>query len=761
MFRRLLIIITCLLCLISNSVQAADQRAILDLRINGVRKDEVAVWLRNGDVLVRDTDLQAAGLQELGRSRELVNGVAYVPLSSLAPNLLYVVDDANLSLNLTVNPAVLGHRVETYNNRPPEILYSQDTSGFLNYSLNLRDLTKFTAFTETGVTVGPGLLYNAISRNEHGAVVRGLSNLTISNRESMNRTVIGDRLITSNVLGGNPIMGGVSFFRDFNLDPYFVRNPGLNYSGAVATPSTVDVYVNGQLMRRVSLPPGEFQFKDLPVPAGVGDTRLVLRDAFGREQEISSQNYFTSTLLKEGLQEFNYSIGYRREDLDTESWKYDKLVMLALHRLGITEYLTAGMRLEATSRLVSGGPSIGFRMPFGEMEIAGGFSAGDGASGGAGYIGYNYLGRSLNFGWSARIMSPHYATTTLSANDKRALLQINTLIGFPVTTNLGVTLRYTYENSQIDGRANRLSMAASARVTDRISYFLSGGVLKQSTGLSKEIFSGLTFLFGETTAALSYQKYTGTNTGLMTVQKSLPVGTGFGYRFQAAPGGDASTPTVDTLLQYQGPYGRYEANYSRLASQNSTVLNVAGGVAMIGGDYFFSRPVQDSFAVIDVAGIGGVRGYSNNQEIGRSNGNGNLFIPNLLPYYGNKVAIADLDVPMNYMVDKTEKFIAPPYRGGAVVKFPVQRIQRISGEIELDDAHSTRIPAFGQVLTKVNNRVFESPVGRKGEFYFENLPPGQHSAVLDYEDHHCDFRIDIPIIDRDEIQLGKLTCRLN
>ena len=98
-------------------------------------------------------------------------------------------------------------------------------------------------------------------------------------------------------------MGGVSFFREFSLDPYFVRNPGLNYSGAVATPSTVDVYVNGQLLRRVPVPPGQFELKDLPVPAGVADTRLVLRDAFGREQEIGSQYYFTSGLLKEGLYE--------------------------------------------------------------------------------------------------------------------------------------------------------------------------------------------------------------------------------------------------------------------------------------------------------------------------------------------------------------------------------------------------------------------------------------------------------------------------
>ena len=328
--------------------------------------------------------------------------------------------------------------LEIQPNKPPDIVYSEDTSGFLNYSVNLRDFKRTDAFGEFGITIKNSLLYSGILRNGDGNIVRGLSNLSISNRQSLNRTVVSDRLVSSDLLGGSLAIGGVSFFRDFGLDPYFVQYPGLNFSGAVSTPSTVDVYVNGQLLRRVPLPPGQFELKDLPVPAGTNNTRLILRDAFGREREIGSQYYLASGLLKEGLHEFSYNFGSRRNNFTTESWNYGPLVFLARHRLGITDSLTAGLRFEASSGLVSGGPNATFRMPLGEMDIAAAASGSHGLAGGGAFLGYNYSGRLFNLGGFIRLLSPHYATTILKAGDDRSWMELNAFTGFSVTSRLGV-----------------------------------------------------------------------------------------------------------------------------------------------------------------------------------------------------------------------------------------------------------------------------------------------------------------------------------
>jgi len=764
MFRRQIRLSFLLILLLPRIGNAADQRALLELRINEIKKGEVTVFLRGADVLVKVADLQAAGLRaQIGR-QESLRDESYVLLSSLAPQVAFKIDERDLSLSLTAQPSILGfNRYDGQANRPVRMVYSEDSTGFFNYSVSLRDFKQVSAFSEMGISIKNGLLYSALSRTDDGSFVRGLTNLTLSNRENLNRTVVGDRLVATDILGGSVVMGGVSFFREFSLDPYFVRNPGLNYSGAVATPSTVDVYVNGQFLRSVPLPPGEFELKDLPVPAGAANTRIVLRDAFGREQEIGSQYYFTSGLLKEGLHEFSYNLGVKRNNLATHSWDYGPPVFLARHRLGITDGFTGAVRLEGSTSTVSGGPGFSYRLPIGEMELTAAGSAGDGGPGGAAYIGYSYLGQSLNFGMSARGLSPHYATTSLSPSDKRSWLQLNSLIGFPITSRVGLTLRYIYENSQTDGLSNRISAAATAKLTNQISFFINGGVNRLSNGFATDVFTGLTFLLGETTGTVSYQKFEGAGSAALTLQKSLPLGSGFGGRFQADTNIDGSHgPSVNSLVQYQGPYGRYESNYARFNGQNTSLLSMAGGMAVIGGDFFLTRPVQDSFAVIQVPGVGGVRGYSSNQEVGYSNKSGNLFVPNLLSYYGNKLGISDKDIPLNYTIDATEKIVAPPFRGGAVVTFPVQKVQRIVGALTLENNGAVTIPAYGQLLVSTKDgKQFESPVGRRGEFYLENLLSGRHEARLEYKEQTCNLVLNVPNLDQPEIKLGTLSCQVH
>ena len=182
---------------------------------------------------------------------------------------------------------------------------------------------------------------------------------------------------------GKPGDGGIGFFEILVSIPISCNIQVSTFGSRLHPFDSGRVYVNGQLLRRVPLPPGQFELKDLPVPAGTNNTRLILRDAFGREREIGSQYYFAAGLLKEGLHEFSYNFGSRRNNLATESWDYGPLVFLARHRLGITDYLTAGLRFEASSGLVSGGPSATLRTPWVEIDVAAAASASRGLPGGA------------------------------------------------------------------------------------------------------------------------------------------------------------------------------------------------------------------------------------------------------------------------------------------------------------------------------------------------------------------------------------------
>jgi len=740
----------------SDAFPVADQRAILEMRVNSENKGESDFILRGQDVLARVKDLQSVGMAAVQGRKETIGGESFVSLRSLAPALMFEVNETDLALDLTLAPEAFGeHVLSGRDYRPAKLEHRQDSSAFVNYALNANNFKSIDAFSEIGVTIKDALVYSSVSRNLRGEIVRGFSNVTINDRDRNIRTMIGDRLVNSDFLGGSLTMGGLSYFRDFALDPYFIRNPGLNYAGAVSTPSTLDVYSNGRLLRRVALPPGQFQLNDLPVPTGSNNTRFVVRDAFGRERELGSQFfYFTSGLLKPGLHEFSYNLGSRREDLANKSWGYDAPVFLGHHRYGFSDSVTAGLRMEGGRGLVSGGPSGSFLLPLGEMELVSAASNERGSSGGAAFLGYSYTDRRFSLGSSVKVQSEHYATTSQSFKKPRSWLESGVYLAFPVTDLTTVNLRYAFADSAQNGMEHRVQWFTGTRLTRNLT-LLTGTSYNLKAGTRSLGFSaGLSFNLDETSASLGYQ-HDDDRKGQATLdfRKSLPIGPGYGYGLQASSRGD-----IDSLFQYQNSFGRYEANYNWLGGQHGSRLSAAGGLAFIDGSVHYSRPVQDSFALIKVPGLSGVRGYLNNLEVGKTDSNGQLFVPNLLSYYGNNLGISKKDLPFSYNVDVTDKIVSAPYRGGALVEFPAMRIQRVLGKTVIESAGKAIIPKHGQMTVIGQGQSADSPLGNDGEFYFENLKSGPYQAQIETKDYTCDFVLQIPLNNDDTIELGTLRC---
>jgi outer membrane usher protein len=737
--------------------KTTDQRAIFSVRVNEMKSGETDVILRGDDVLVRVKDLRNAGMLAVTGRQQVFRGESYVSLRSLAPLVSYTLDENSLILDLTLTPEAFGENILSgKDNRPEKMEFREATSGFVNYAVNTSDFKSVAAFSEVGVTIKNALLYSSAATNPDGSVIRGFSNVTINNRDSINRIVLGDRLVNTDFLGGSATLGGLSYFRDFALDPYFVRNPGLNYSGAVSTPSTLDIYSHGRLIRRMSLPAGQFQLQDLPVPVGINDTRLVIRDAFGRERELGSEVfYFTSGLLKPGLHDFNYNLGAERNYLGVKNWSYAYPMFLGYHRYGFSDYLTAGFRLEGAKGLVSGGPSFSFSVPFGEMEFVSAASTDGGVSGGATFLGYNYINRQFSFSSSLKVQSEHYATTSLGAYEKRSWLTAGVYTALPLSDWMSFNFRYSIENERRYALLHRIGVFGNTRLSKRLS--LLTGVTLDLRGSERSLgFNfGLNFNLGEVNASLSYRYNDSVGAGVMDVRKTLPTGPGYGYGLQVDTTGD-----LDSIFQYQNDFGRYEANYSRLEGHQQSELRAAGGLAYIDGHFRFTRPVQDAFALIKVNGLSGIRGYLNNLEIGKTDSQGRLFVPDLLSYYGNNLGISRKDLPLNYNIDEVNKIVAAPYRGGVLVDFPVKRIQRIVGKAIIESGGNTFVPKHGQLTILMPGNSVESPLGNNGEFYFENLKNGRFQAQIEVADQICEFTLEIPESADEVIELGTQRCQM-
>jgi outer membrane usher protein len=217
---------------------------------------------------------------------------------------------------------------------------------------------------------------------------------------------------------------------------------------------------------------------------------------------------------------------------------------------------------------------------------------------------------------------------------------------------------------------------------------------------------------------------------------------------------------VDGAIQYQGNYGRYELRREFVGGAQQTGVHVSGALVAIGGRLHATRAVRNSFALVRVPGVAGVRAYSNHQEIGRTNERGEVFVPELLPYYGNALQIADTDVPLEYAVRDMQVMLAPPYRSGAIVLFPVQRIQQIVGRVVLVTERGSEVPRYGEMTVTVGAEAQNSPLGTEGDFYFENLAPGRYPALVEYEGRSCQFTIDVAESPQPALALGTLECRV-
>jgi outer membrane usher protein len=739
--------------------EEAAQRAILEVTVNQVPKGETIVVIEVPDRLWMTTEfLTEAGLEGFGGERRVMGGMEFVSVASLAPDVQVSFSERTLLVRLRVAPHLLRTTRLRQDTKPPDLEFRRNTSAFVNYSVSAQSSGRAAGVWETGFSTPVGFLTSGWSVGSGQPFVRGVSSWTIDDRRRLRRWVIGDTFASSGLLGGSVLLGGVTLSREYAIDPYFVQYPTLTYSGETTTPSTLEVYVNGRLVQREQLPPGPFELEDLPLPAGRGEAEFIVRDAFGREQQVSSPFYLSTATLNRGLHDYQYGFGYPRRHAGTSSWDYGKWAFVGKHRVGLTDWLTVGGRVDGTPNLVSTGPFMAARFPFGEVQAAGSVSRTLSTTDFAGALSYRLLTRTVSFGASAVMIGPRYATVSLGATQDRPRLQVNGLFSLPVGRRASLSLQHSYDDRR-DGDARSRTAATGYFPLTRQSYLQATLARAQHPdGPGFEGFVGVgVFLGNQLAASLSYEQDVAGGRTLADVQRSMPYGVGYGYRVRYEEGADRAG---GAQIQYQGRFARADVQADVLNGTASTMATASGALVFMGGGVHPTRPVSGSYALLRVPGVAGVRAYVSNQEIGRTNGRGDVLVPNLLAYYGNRVSIEDQDVPFQFGLSRTSATMALPYRGGALLTFPVQRGQRTTGVVLLRKGPVSAIPAYGELRLEHDGQAVTSPIGSRGEFYLDTLPPGTYEATLRYRGSDCTLGVTVPDAQAPVADLGTLVCRV-
>ena len=744
----------------AHAAAAMLQESVLEVRLNDTDAGESFVVLRGPDnqLLLSAEDfarlrLNPPATQPLERDGHRWYSPADIPGTNVA------IDESRQVAVISVP----GKSFQmTHLNAPERVspaLTPASPGLFFNYQLNAQQVEgahTAGAFTELGLFAGMGVLtQTSVARDDvfNRAMVRLDTTYSRDFPDRLQTLSLGDAISDAGSWGNAVRFAGVRLSKNFGMRPDLLTAPLLSAGGTATVPSTVDVFVNHQLVSSSQLPPGPFIVDRLPAVSGTGDVSVVVRDALGREQVMTKSFYSSINLLAPGLTQWSLNLGKVREDYAIASNHYGALLAEGSYRRGLSDWFTLEGHAEY---LAQDAHAAGLNAylgvgRFGTLNFtagAGGDAQGSGALSG---LGFEHRGRRMSFVASTLIAAQGFAQVGDSVNSsmrfrQRDVLQLGTSLGAAGS----LSLAYVRQSYRAAPALQTLSLTHS--VTFGRSGTLNMTLTRvRSSGDSTSAYLVYVVPFGQRQAAtLSTLGGSGEgapqNEMIATLASSAPVGEGSGWRLAGSSRGN-----YDAAWRQQFSAADIEVETARNAGIDGRMASFNGSMTWLAGKFAATRAVNGSFAVVDVAGLADVPVYVENQLVTHTDANGKALLYNLRPYEANRVSINPEDLPLDTAIDASSTIMAPPYRSGVVARFPVHRVRHATLKLVMPDGKP--VPAGATV--KINGEQF--PVVMDGMVYITDYDHGTGGEAR-WRGNVCEFRVQPPQSTEPLPDLGTIRC---
>ena len=766
------------------SVHAEDQ-VILDVTLNGQRLGQSFMGLTDdGDVFV-SADLFSGLRLKKGFFKE--SGSEKISLKSLSPALSFVLDPNNATLTISVAPRwfksqIIQPPLETAQQRFENIVKQNSFSGFINYQIEAEytetdDFSTYNLPWEIGYNWEKWFAFSNLKYRYNDGMhehTRLITRIIRDDPKTLKRLIIGDFVpLGTTFLGGN-VMGGISWGSRFSLDRKFKPYPGLNADLVLETPARAELYSGGNLVKEWDLLPGPVRFEELNAYTG-GSATLLLRDVFGRERWIDLPQLFGGReLLRKGIHEFNYNLGFSRENFGTKSFEYGDISGSAYHRYGFSDWLTGGITFAFQNEQFNAGPLLGFRLGSDHLiDSEAMTSYQDENAGGA--LSTQYTFRKGNFagGLSLLLFSRNFRPP-FSADDMEDDAIQSLRCQWDVTAShswprLG-GLSLSYVNSDYRGDdEERTSLTTLSYSKSLFKHFNLSLSFKQGIQgpENQEFFISLQYTPADDrqkkfydNMALRYREDEEKNRQqALSVQKYTGLGKGFGYSLNAIRSGQETGGSG--RFAYRHELGIAEGSLQQPPESNMAgSISWAGGIGIIDKGFYFGRPVIDSFAVVEVNGLESVPVYSGSNLAGKTGINDILMMPELISYNKNRVVIRPRDLPIDYELTGREHVVEIGQRGAAYIQFKAYRFTAVEGNLYkvASDGGRTYLSTLPLELA-VEGESRTSFTGQDGYFYLENLLPGEYDLRVHQSDGTCIASIIVPRSERIVTNIGDVVCK--
>jgi outer membrane usher protein len=731
----------------------------LEASLNQQRRRHTVLARRvDGRLYVDGDDLAGAwSLRLPDTPHDRADGQSWYALDRLG--IAHELDSRRLTLDMNAPPGLFTERALAAGTRQRLAPTPSPPGAFFNYDLSTThsdgQLAAGSLF-ELGAFNGWGTLTSsAVGRHGEGLSNRGLVRMDTTLRrdwpESMRTVVIGDAISPGTAWSGAVRFGGVQWSNNFELQPELVTLPLLSLAGEAELPSTVEVYINDALRMREAVDPGHFDIDQLPVVTGSGQARLVVTDILGRQQVITQDFYATRRQLRQGLHDWSWELGAVRENYGLEDFDYGRGFISGTHRYGISSRLTGEAHVQHSEDHTTLGAGAVWVLPFGGMlDASAAISDNDLGSGELLAVGIQRQGRRFSLGASAQFADAEFTRLGMSGRQPLPARQLRAHATLRAFRHGSLSLSWTEQRRRESDDFEFLTLRLSQRIAN-VGFFSISAAHYFDSG-DNALSTSLTIPMGQqrTSASLGASWREDRSHASANLRRNLPTGTGYGYNLQLRAG-DGSFQRGG--LAWQNDYGTWQAEASHRAGTTATRAQASGGVAWLGGDLFAARSIRDSFGVVQVPGFEGVRVYAENQEVGRTNDRGNALVPRMRPYQRNRLRIEQADLPLGTTIDGLEAEVAPYWRSGVVVAFPVRRTRDAFFRILLEDGEPLPL---GAAIFDEHGEVW--PVGHRGETFITGLDEYNRFDVR-HNGRQCGFELAVPDSDEPLLDLGTVTCR--
>jgi len=739
------------------------QEQLLLVDINRQQLNQTVLVLENqkGVLYLRGKDLQRWRLLiPNAKSSIIYQGEHYFPLNAIL-GVSHVYDSKKLTLTIEVRPEAFIKTVRTseYSTMPPPI--KSGAGGFFNYDLFLAhspDSNETSGQFELGYfnQLGVGtsnILADHI--NNRLSITRLDTTWTIDDPEKLQTWHLGDALTMPGTWGNSVRFGGIQFGTNFSTQPGFDTFPPQIAIGQAILPSTVDVFINNALVSSQNVPPGPFSIRNLPVVTGEGNVRLVVRDLFGREQIINRPFYASQSLLRVGLDNFSYELGWIRDNFGVESNDYGHLLTSGTYRRGLSEHFTAELHAEAINHQAAAGLGGDYLIP--KLGTVGTYIAESHSLLGNGELllfGMDRQAQPWSFGAHTQWASSDFTQVGLQLSQPPPIQLSSLNLSYATLGKGSVGVAYVTQHNRVETDTRIATLSYSASLGKAGSLTLSA-LHTIEGGVTTTIFAMLSYSLDATTSLTGsvqslHDRSAGSNPDFnMTLERNLPLGEGYGYQIQARTDG-----YKEAAYSLQNNIGTYSIDVAQNENVTASRLDISGGLAILGDNVFLSRRIDQSFAVAKIPDYANVRILADNQPSGRTDANGNALIPRLRAYDINWISVDQRDVPLDAEITTLKEQAVPYFRSGIEVKFPIKHSRGAIFTIYFENGQP--LPAGASVAELGTDKTYT--VGYGGEVYVLGLGASSRLRAT-WNSQTCEFNVKF-IPGTDPLpDLGKFICR--